>query len=141
MGGDRETVEPTSWVWSARLLTTAGVVLLPWIAYLTYRLHSRATRRSLGSSWIGLDIAEILGFLLVARMLRHRHRATSPWAAATATILAADAWFDLMSAAPRLDYIQSFLLACLGELPLAALLVWIAARTLEWAAPVDPGGQ
>jgi hypothetical protein len=50
-----------------------------------------------------------------------------------------DAWFDTMSAAPQLPYAAALAMACLVELPLAALLAWIAWRALEWAAPRAAG--
>jgi len=50
-------------------------------------------------------------------------------------ILCMDAWFDVMSAAPKLPYAESLAMAWFAELPLAALLAWIAWRALEWAAP------
>jgi hypothetical protein len=47
-------------------------------------------------------------------------------------LLVADAWFDYMSAAPRLAYAQAMLLAVVIELPLAAILVWASRMSLDW---------
>jgi hypothetical protein len=44
-------------------------------------------------------------------------------------------WFDTMSAAPQLPYVESLAMACFAELPLAALLAWTAWHSLTWAAP------
>ena len=118
-----------------RLFAVCGVLLVPWIGVLIEQLHGHAGKRSFGSSWVGLDVIEAVCLLTVARLLSCRHRATSPVAAATAAILCMDAWFDTMSAAPRLPYLESMAMACLAELPLAALLVWTSWRALEWAAP------
>ena len=134
---DRHPVGRKPWTWTSRLLTVAAVVVIPWVALLTAQLHGGATRRSLGSSWIGLDLIEIVGLLVVGSMLRRRHRATSPVAAATAAVLILDAWFDLMSSTPRLAYVQSLLLAFLIEIPFAVLLICVASQTLAWAAPSD----
>ena len=119
----------------ARLFAVCGVLLLPWIGVLIEQLHGQAGKRSFGSSWVGLDILEAACLLIVACLLSRRHRATSPVAAATAAILCMDAWFDTMSAAPKLPYAESLVMACFAELPLAALLGWTAWRALEWAAP------
>jgi hypothetical protein len=119
----------------ARIFAVCGVLLVPWIGVLIEQLHGRAGKRSFDSSWIGLDILEAICLLTVALLLSRRHRATSPVAAATAAILCMDAWFDTMSAAPKLPYAESLAMACFAELPLAALLAWIAWRALEWAAP------
>lgn len=112
-----------------------GVLLVPWIGVLIEQLHGQAGKRSFSSSWVGLDVIETVCLLIVAGLLRRRHRVTSPVAAATAAILCMDAWFDTMSAAPQLPYVESLAMACFAELPLAALLAWTAWRTLEWADP------
>jgi hypothetical protein len=112
-----------------------GVLLVPWIGVLIEQLHGHAGKRSFASSWVGLDVLEAVCLLTVAYLLSRRSRATSPAAAATAAILCMDAWFDTMSAAPQLPYAESLVMACFAELPLAALLAWIAWRALEWAAP------
>jgi len=119
----------------ARLFTVCGVLLVPWIGLLVEQLHGQAGKRSFDSSWVGLDVLEAVCLLTVARLLSRRHRATSPVAAATAAILCMDTWFDAMSAAPKLPYVESLAMACFAELPLAALLAWTSWRALEWAAP------
>jgi hypothetical protein len=118
----------------ARLYAVCGVLLVPWIGLLIEQLHGQAGKRSFNSSWVGLDVLEAVCLLIVARLLSRRSRATSPVAAATAAILCMDAWFDTMSAAPKLPYAESLAMACFAELPLAALLAWTSWRTLEWAA-------
>ena len=119
----------------ARIFTVCGVLLVPWTAVLIEQLHGQAAKRSLDSSWVGLDILEAVCLLTVARLLSRRHRATSPAAAATAAILCMDAWFDTMSAAPQLPYAEALAMAWFAELPLAALLAWTAWCALVWAAP------
>lgn len=118
------------------IFTGAAFLLVPWIAFLVVELPGHALRRSLAISWIGLDLVELGALLLVASLLRRGHRATSPVAAVAATLLTLDAWFDLTSAAPRLEYALAIFLACAAELPLAALLAWVAHRTL-----VDPAAR
>jgi hypothetical protein len=119
----------------ARLFAVCGVLLVPWIGLLIEQLHGQAGKRSFASSWVGLDVLEAVCLLTVALLLSRRHRATSPVAAATAAILCMDAWFDTMSAAPKLPYAESLVMAWFAELPLAALLAWTAWRALGWAAP------
>ena len=118
-----------------RVFTICGVLLVPWIGVLVEQLHGHAGQRSFDSSWVGLDVLEAVCLLSVAQLLRRRHRATSPAAAATAAILCMDAWFDTMSAAPQLPYAEALAMACFVELPLAALLAWTAWHSLKWAAP------
>jgi hypothetical protein len=119
----------------AWLFAVCGVLLVPWIGVLIEQLHGQAGKRSFNSSWVGLDVLEAVCLLMVAVLVSRRHRATSPVAAATAAILCMDAWFDTMSAAAQLPYVESLAMACFVELPLAALLAWTAWRALEWAAP------
>jgi len=119
----------------ARLFAVCGVLLVPWIWVLIEQLHGQAGKRSFDSSWVGLDVLEAACLPTVAFLLARRHRATSPVAAATAAILCLDAWFDTMSAASQLPYAEALAMACLVELPLAALLAWTAWRALEWAGP------
>ena len=121
----------------ARLFTLCGVLLLPWIWFLIVQLHGESGKRSFSASWVGLDIIEAICLLTVAQLMRRRHRATSPVAAATAAILCVDAWFDTMSAAPQLLYAESLAMACFAELPLAALLAWTAWFSLKWAGPPE----
>lgn len=123
----------------ARVFTFCGVVLLPWIWVLIEQLHGKAGKRSLGASWIGLDVLEVACLLGVAALMRRRHRAASPVAAATAAVFCLDAWFDTMSSAPQLAYAESLAMACFAELPLAALLAWTAWFTLRWATPPEAG--
>jgi hypothetical protein len=47
-------------------------------------------------------------------------------------LLVADAWFDYMSAAPKLEYAQAMLLAVVIELPLASILAWASRTSLDW---------
>ncbi|MGH3207831.1 MAG: hypothetical protein ACRDNO_08710 [Trebonia sp.] len=123
------------WRLVARLFAVCGVLLVPWIWVLIEQLHGQAGKRSFDSSWVGLDVLEAVCLLTVAFLLSRRHRATSPFAAATAAILCMDAYFDTMSAAPQLAYAESLSMACFVELPLAALLAWTAWRALDWAPP------
>ena len=117
------------------VLRVSALLLLPWILLLATQWVGEGGKRDFGGSWIGLDLAELGGMLLVARLVRLRHRAASPVAAATGTLLALDAWFDYMSAMPKLESLEALAMACFAELPLGVLLLWVAWRALEWAGP------
>ena len=115
-----------------------GLLLVPWTGVLIEQLHGQAGKRSFDSSWVGLDLLDAVCLLTVAWLVAHRHRVTSPAAAATAAILGMDAWFDTMSAPPQWLYLESMVMATCAELPRAAALTWTAWRTLAWAS--EPGG-
>ncbi|MFE5333165.1 hypothetical protein ACFRCG_42955 [Embleya sp. NPDC056575] len=116
-----------------RILVVCAIVLVAWIGLLIAELRGDAGNRDFDNSWIGLDLIEIGMLVGLARLITRRHIATSPAAAAAATALALDAWFDYMSAAPKLEYLQAMVLAYFVELPLAALLTWFSLRSLAWA--------
>lgn len=59
---------------------------------------------------------------------RSRYLATA--AAATATLLVVDAWFDVLTT-PRVQRIESILLAAFVELPLAVVCVWLSWHTQQ----------
>lgn len=118
--------------WLPRVFWVCGLLLVPWIWVLS--LEGPVGERGIDSAWVGLDILEALCLLIVASLVARKHPATSPVAAAAATIFCMDAWFDTMLAAPKLPYLESMVMACFAELPLAALLAWTAARSLRWAA-------
>jgi hypothetical protein len=57
-------------------------------------------------------------------------------AAITGTLLVCDAWFDVLTAQPGSELLESLAEAGLAELPLAALCFWLAVdseRTLARA--------
>ena len=56
-------------------------------------------------------------------------RGSAPRAAATGTLLVADAWFDVILESHSDELRISMLFAVCGELPLAAVCFWIAYRT------------
>jgi hypothetical protein len=84
-------------------LAGAALVLVPWTVWLAASLPSRYLSRHLGVGWAGVDaaLATTLALTAVAALRR------APWldraAVAAATLLAADAWFDVVTpaATPR----------------------------------------
>ncbi|MFB7598086.1 hypothetical protein [Streptomyces sp. NPDC056160] len=113
------------------LLVACGLALLPWLYVLATGLQATATAAHWPVAWAGLDALEALGLiatgLLAARGDRHHALA----AAATATLLVVDAWFDTTTAAPGGDFATAVAMALGAELPLAALCGRLALRTLS----------
>lgn len=116
-----------------RVLRCGAGVLAIWTCWLVVQDGFAVERRGLDTAWVGLDIAEVLSLLLVAALVDRRHYAASPVAAFAAALFGFDAWFDVMSATPRFDYVVAVILACGAELPLTAVLAWVSARSLGWA--------
>jgi hypothetical protein len=88
----------TTFRWLTRLIAGSAVILLPWIAYLAATLPSTVSARHWPLIWVGLDGAMALGLALTAWFAVRRDRRLAFPAASTATLLAADAWFDVCTA-------------------------------------------
>lgn len=110
-----------------RLLTGAGLVLLPWLGYLAGTLPPAEA-----AFWVVLDGLEALALLTAGSLLLHadpRHRAP---AAVAAVLLLTDACADVATSSPGPELAVAVVMAVVAELPLAALCAGIAAR---------PGGR
>ena len=103
-------------------------MLVPWTIYLGFTLPDRQLSPHYNVAWVGFDImlAIALGFTGYFSLRHSRYLALS--AAAAATLLVVDAWFDVMTS-PRGEIMQAILLAVLIELPLAAICGWLSYHT------------
>ncbi|WP_159391070.1 hypothetical protein [Streptomyces viridochromogenes] len=114
-----------------------AAVLVVWIFEMGAAPRGHAEVRNWSSSWIGLDVLEVLGLLATAVLLRTRSVCLAPVASAAATLFAVDAWFDVMTALAGSDWYTAMAFAVIAEIPLAVTLGAIAV-----IAPrrVSPGG-
>jgi hypothetical protein len=135
MERSRTTTSPTAiehrtWrpPWAAVLLAAAGFLLLPWIALLLAALPQAYRATHWDIAWAGLDAA--MAVLLVA--LAWAVWRGSPWlqgvAAATATLLLVDAWFDVLTSSTTGELVAAGVEAGLVEVPLAILCLLVAHR-------------
>src|SRR5215467_1176329 len=112
-------------------VTTASLVLIPWIAYLAASLPDRHVAGQWRAAWVGFDIV-LVGFLAgTAWCAWRRRQLLVPAAIITATLLICDAWFDVLLDWGTRDMWWSVATAVLGELPMAVLLLWVAVRLLR----------
>ena len=123
----------------ARLVRWAGpsfllfsLILLPWIGYIAVSLPSRQLSPNYDIAWAGFDVFLLAGLVSTAYFALRRSRYLSTAAAATATLLVVDAWFDCMTT-PADQRWQSFVLCGLVELPLATLCLWLSYHTHQIA--------
>ncbi|MER5459550.1 hypothetical protein ABT010_02415 [Streptomyces sp. NPDC002668] len=110
--------------WKGRLLTGAGLALLPWTGFLAATLPPGEA-----AAWVALDALEAACLLTAgSRLVRGGggHRAA---AAGAALLLVADACADLLTSTPGAELGQAAAMAVCAELPLAALCVDLAVRT------------
>ncbi|MET8748255.1 hypothetical protein [Streptomyces sp. NPDC004728] len=113
------------------LLVACGLALLPWLYVLATGLPATATAAHWPVAWVGLDALEALGLIATGLLAARGDRRHALAAAATATLLVVDAWFDTTTAAPGGDFATAVALALGAELPLATLCGWLALRTLS----------
>ncbi|MFI5521156.1 hypothetical protein [Streptomyces platensis] len=106
-----------------KILTGAGLALLPWLGYLAGTLPPAEA-----SVWVTLDTLEAAALLLTGtRLLRGHPRHRTP-AAVAALLLLTDACLDLATATPGTELATALAMAIGAELPLAALCTALAAR-------------
>ena len=120
--------------WVIGLFGLIGFGLFPWTIWLSASLKPHHETRHWDLAWSGFDSGLALAFLLTALAAWRK----SPWvgacAAATATLLVTDAWFDIVLESHSNELWNALYLAAFAELPLAALCLWIAYRTERFLA-------
>jgi hypothetical protein len=122
--------------WVTVVFGAIGLGLFPWTIWLSASLKAHHETHHWDLAWSGFDSGLALAFLLTAVAAWRR----SPWvgacAAATATLLLTDAWFDIVLESHSDELRNAIYLAIFAELPLAALCFWIAYRTERFLALV-----
>ncbi|MEU0058634.1 hypothetical protein [Streptomyces sp. NPDC006334] len=113
------------------LLVACGVALLPWLYVLATGLPATATAAHWPVAWVGLDALEALGLIATGLLAVRGDGRHALAAAATATLLVVDAWFDTATAAPGGDIATAVAMALGAELPLAALCGRLALRAVR----------
>jgi hypothetical protein len=108
------------------LFLAAALVLVPWLGWLAISLPCRYLSRHWGIAWAGFDAGLAVGLGLTGFATLRR----APWldraAVATATLLAADAWFDVLTSRGAAAIALATSEALAIELPLALLCIWVA---------------
>jgi hypothetical protein len=108
------------------LLVWCGAVLLPWVIVLATSLPARYGAAHWAAAWVGLDTLEAAGLITTGLLALRGDRRLSAAAAATATLLTVDAWFDMTTSATWSDFRLALAMALCAELPLAALCARLA---------------
>ena len=110
-----------------------GVGLVPWTVVLAVTLPERHGTHHYDVAWSGFDVA--LAAALLATAVGAARRAT--WlqgaAAVAATLLVADAWFDVLSATSPDEVAMAAALAAFVELPVAAACIFVSRHAEETA--------
>jgi hypothetical protein len=118
--------------WLGRALMLVAVVLLGWTIYLGSVLRGQVEVRDWQIAWVGLDLMQVTGLAASGVLLARRQRLLSPVAAATGTLLALDAWFDVTTTQGGTPWILAVLMAITVELPTAYLMARLSTLALDW---------
>jgi hypothetical protein len=120
-------------------LAAAALTLAPWTAWLASSLPCRYLSQHWNVAWAGFDTA-LAATLALTGVAALRH---APWldraAVAAATLLAADAWFDIVTSHGATAVALATVEAVAVELPVALLCIWVAQRSTPKAARARHG--
>lgn len=111
----------------AAFVTGCCVALIPWIVFLAVRLPHHYVAAHWALTWVGFDLALLVGLAATAWAAWRRRQLLVATAVVTATLLCCDAWFDVTTATGT-GTVVSVGSAVLVELPLAVLLFRVARR-------------
>jgi hypothetical protein len=118
--------------WAGPAFVVFSLILLPWIVYLAYSLPSRQVSADYDVAWAGFDVMLLLALAGTGYFALRRSRYLATAATAAATLLAVDAWFDVMTTLPG-QRLEPAVLAVLVELPLASVCAWLSFHTQQLA--------
>jgi hypothetical protein len=121
--GVRRRARRLAWVY---LIVAVG--LMVWTVFLALSLPKENLEHHYRLTWAGYDLIEVLAIYLTAHMaFRLDARVVYP-ATVVATLLVADAWFDVTTSATMQEAVQALILALVVELPAAAFSLYVAHR-------------
>lgn len=121
--GITRAIRVAGWV-----LGLGAVVMVPWTAYLAATLPTREIATHYDLAWTGFDIGLSLALVGTAVAALRGGRWLPAVAAATATMLTVDAWFDVVTAPDMDDRRVALLMAVCVEIPVAAACALMAVH-------------
>jgi hypothetical protein len=121
--GVRRRARRLAWIY---LIVAVGLIV--WTVFLALSLPKENLEHHYRLTWTGFDLIEVLAIYLTAHMaFRLDARVVYP-ATVVATLLVADAWFDVTTSATAEAATQALILALLVELPAAAFSLYVAHK-------------
>ena len=146
--GDRSAERSPLWRRAQRrrrliiaVTVAAAVALVPWTIWLSVSLPVVHRAGEWRAAWVGFDCVLIVAIATTAWMAWRRRRAVLLWLVASGTLLACDAWFDVLLSSGGRERAASDLTAVLIEIPLAVLFLWSAVRALRVLARQPAAGS
>jgi hypothetical protein len=115
------------------IVVTVGscVWMIPWIVYLAFTLPGNYTAGQWSATWTGFDIALLAALAGTALAILRKRQVAIVGMLITSTLLACDAWFDVMLSWGADEFPLSVVTALGGELPLAGLCFYAARRLIR----------
>jgi hypothetical protein len=121
--GVRRRARRLAWIY---LIVAVGLIV--WTVFLALSLPKENLEHHYRLTWTGFDLILVLAIYLTAhRAFRLDARVVYP-AMVVATLLVADAWFDITTSTTAADATQALILALAVELPAAAFSLYVAHR-------------
>ncbi|WP_238013577.1 hypothetical protein KZZ52_38585 [Dactylosporangium sp. AC04546] len=108
----------------------ASVVMIPWIAILAATLPPRYLAGHWRVTWVGFDLVLGAALAVTAWAALRRRRIVILAAAVSGSLLASDAWFDIMTASGPERWV-SIATGVFVELPLAGWLFFVAHHLVK----------
>lgn len=113
------------------LYILGAVAIIPWDIYLAFTLPKHYVTPHYRGTWVIFDAAIAVAIGFVGWYAKIRNPRIVLAATAAATLLFADAWFDVSSAHGSDDHFQALMFAIFLEIPGAILFLRLAHRTLR----------
>ena len=112
-------------------LVVACVALGAWVIVLGLTLPRKYVAAHWNLAWVGFDLALLIGLACTAWAAWRRRAIVVLFATATATLMFADAWFDVTTARSK-DLWVSVLQAIFVEVPFAIFLLYVVSRVVQY---------
>jgi hypothetical protein len=125
--------------WVAAAYVGFAAALIPWVIYLALVLPRRNLNEHYDLTWVGFDCVLVAALARTGYLALKRRPLIAVSAAATATLLLVDVWFDVMTAEGAKARTEALVLAVLVELPLATVSAVVALRASRAIAAAAPG--
>lgn len=116
--------------WVPRLYLGVAAALIPWTVYLAVTLPEHQVTAHYRGVWVGYDVVLVIVLARIGWFAARRDPRVVLTATAGATLLVADAWFDVMTSATPSGRLAAILDAVILELPGALLCAVLARRGL-----------
>ncbi len=118
----------------SRLVSVALIAivagLIPWTVFLAIKLPIRYTARHWTLLWVGFDIILMIVLAYTAWAAWFRKQIMVVMAIVTGTMLAADAWFDVITSLGKRGEWVTLGTALLAEIPGSIFFFWLARAVI-----------